>query len=92
MNSKRIKNKGEYAMRKVPHFHGSDLEEIEKYYGIPKETIVGFGANVNPLGISEAVKIGKCRKSVIKYICKRKEATSQGHCAKIYTATVKDMV
>ena len=43
-------------MRKVPHFHGSDLEEIEKYYGIPKETIVGFGANVNPLGISDKVK------------------------------------
>lgn len=56
MNSKRIKYKGEYVMRKVPHFHGSDLEEIEKYYGIPKETIVGFGANVNPLGISEKIK------------------------------------
>ena len=56
MNSKRIKNKGEYVMRKVPHFHGSDLEEIEKYYGIPKETIVGFGANVNPLGLSDTIK------------------------------------
>ena len=56
MNSKRIENKGEYVMRKMPHFHGSDLEEIEKYYGIPKESIVGFGANVNPLGISETVR------------------------------------
>ena len=34
------------------HFHGSDLEKIEKYFGIPKEKITGFGANVNPLGIS----------------------------------------
>ena len=42
----------------VSHFHGSDLEEIEKYYHIPKEEIVGFGANVNPLGISASVKEG----------------------------------
>ncbi len=43
-------------MSKKPHFHGSDIEEIEKYYGIPKESIVGFGANVNPLGLSTNVK------------------------------------
>lgn len=35
-----------------PAFHGSDIEQIEKYYGIPKETIIKFGANVNPLGLS----------------------------------------
>lgn len=34
------------------HFHGSDLEMIEQLYGIKKETIVSFSANVNPLGIS----------------------------------------
>lgn len=34
------------------HFHGSDLELIEKIYGIKKEEIVSFSANVNPLGIS----------------------------------------
>ena len=34
------------------HFHGSDLEAIEKYYHIKKEDIVSFSANVNPLGIS----------------------------------------
>lgn len=39
-----------------PNFHGSDLEKIEQYYGIPKEKIVGFGANVNPLGLSQTVK------------------------------------
>ena len=39
-----------------PAFHGSDIEQIEKYYGIPKESIVKFGANVNPLGLSDAVQ------------------------------------
>lgn len=34
------------------HFHGSDLEKIEQVYGIKKETIISFSANVNPLGIS----------------------------------------
>lgn len=39
-----------------PPFHGSDIEQIEKYYGIPRESIVKFGANVNPLGLSESVR------------------------------------
>ena len=39
-----------------PAFHGSDIEQIEKYYGIPKETIIKFGANVNPLGLSDSVR------------------------------------
>ena len=43
-------------MNTKPQFHGSDLEKIEKYYNIPKESIVKFAANVNPLGISENVK------------------------------------
>lgn len=34
------------------HFHGSDLEKIEKVFGIKKEDIISFSANVNPLGIS----------------------------------------
>ncbi len=34
------------------HFHGSDLEKIEAIYGIKKEDIISFSANVNPLGIS----------------------------------------
>lgn len=38
------------------HFHGSDLEKIEKYYGIKKEDIVSFSANVNPLGICPKMK------------------------------------
>lgn len=43
-------------MDKKPEFHGSDLEKIEEYYHIPKDEIVCFSANVNPLGLSEKVK------------------------------------
>ena len=37
-------------------FHGSDLEKIEKIYGIKREDIVSFSANVNPLGVSKLLK------------------------------------
>lgn len=43
-------------MTAKPNFHGSDLEQISRYYDIPKESIISFGANVNPLGLSESVK------------------------------------
>ena len=43
-------------MGKKPEFHGSDLEKIEEYYHIPKEEIVCFSANVNPLGLSDTVR------------------------------------
>lgn len=39
-----------------PNFHGSDLEQISKYYKIPQDSIISFGANVNPLGLSDSVK------------------------------------
>lgn len=39
------------------HFHGSDLEKIEAIYGIKKEDITSFSANVNPLGISPKLRI-----------------------------------
>lgn len=45
------------------HFHGSDLEKIEKIYGIAKEEIVSFSANVNPLGLS-----GKLKKSLSDHL------------------------
>jgi threonine-phosphate decarboxylase len=38
------------------HFHGSDLEKIEAVYGIKKEDITSFSANVNPLGISPKLR------------------------------------
>ncbi len=43
-------------MEHKEHFHGSDLEKIEAYYGIRKEDIISFSANVNPLGLSPKVK------------------------------------
>lgn len=33
-------------------FHGSDLEVIAEKYNIPQDSIIPFGSNVNPLGIS----------------------------------------
>ncbi len=38
------------------HFHGSDLEKIEKVFGIKKEDITSYSANVNPLGISRKLR------------------------------------
>lgn len=43
-------------MSKKIEFHGSDLEKIAEYYQIPKDEIIQFGANVNPLGLSEHIK------------------------------------
>lgn len=43
-------------IRHSDHFHGSDLEKIERIYGIRREDIISFSANVNPLGLSEKVK------------------------------------
>ena len=37
-------------------FHGSDLEKIEQIYGIKREDIVSFSANVNPLGVSDLLR------------------------------------
>lgn len=38
------------------HFHGSDLEKIESRYHIPKNEIINFSSNVNPLGISPSLR------------------------------------
>lgn len=38
------------------HFHGSDLEKIERIYHIKKEDITSFSANVNPLGVSSKLR------------------------------------
>lgn len=42
------------------HFHGSDLEKVEKVYGIKPCDITSFAANVNPLGISYKLKTTLC--------------------------------
>lgn len=38
------------------HFHGSDLETVERIYHLKKEEIVSFSSNVNPLGISQKLR------------------------------------
>lgn len=44
-------------MEKSKHYlHGGDLEAIEKYYGIPRDNLIDFSSNVNPLGISPKAK------------------------------------
>lgn len=45
-----------HMLQHQDHFHGSDLEKIEKIYGIRKEEIISFSANVNPLGISPLLR------------------------------------
>ncbi len=45
-------------MSTMPTFHGSDLNKIAQKYGIPVNSITNFGANVNPLGVSQKVKEG----------------------------------
>ena len=51
-----IERKLQLMIEQKEHFHGSDLEKIEKIYGIKKEDITSFSANVNPLGISYKLK------------------------------------
>ena len=43
-------------MNTKPVFHGSDIEKICSYYHLDRDKITNFGANVNPLGLSEHVK------------------------------------
>ncbi|SHJ76512.1 pyridoxal phosphate-dependent aminotransferase [Hespellia stercorisuis] len=43
-------------MNTKPAFHGSDLEAVSAYYHIPQASIRNFGSNVNPLGLSDAVR------------------------------------
>ena len=37
------------------HQHGGDLDAIERKYGIPKEEILDFSGNINPLGFPKSV-------------------------------------
>lgn len=69
------------------HFHGSDLEKIEAAYGIKKENIISFSANVNPLGISY-----RLRESLMEHLdvitsYPDREYTSLRKCIADYTGT-----
>ncbi|TCK92450.1 threonine-phosphate decarboxylase [Natranaerovirga hydrolytica] len=38
------------------HFHGSDLEKIAETHHLPKDEIINYSSNVNPIGISPLLK------------------------------------
>ncbi len=67
------------------HFHGSDLEKIEQVFGIKKEDITSFSANVNPLGISGALKttLGEHLDAITRY--PDREYTKLRQCIAAYT-------
>lgn len=45
-----------FGTPKRPALHGSDVEFVAEWYNIPKETIVCYSDNVNPLGISPKLR------------------------------------
>lgn len=69
------------------HFHGSDFEKIEKIYGIDKNDIISFSANVNPLGISFCLRetLASHLDSIMTY--PDREYTSLRQCIAEYTGT-----
>ena len=40
--------------KNLNHAHGGDLDAIQRNYGIPKEEIIDFSGNINPLGFPSA--------------------------------------
>lgn len=79
-------------IKHTDHFHGSDLEKIERIYGIKKEDIVSFSANVNPLGVSP-----KLRSTLASHIdaittYPDREYTSLRNCIAEYAGTEADHV
>ena len=69
------------------HFHGSDLEKIEAAYGIKKEDITSFSANVNPLGISYKLREGLMEHTDAITSYPDREYTSLRKCIAEYTGT-----
>lgn len=69
------------------HFHGSDLEKIEAYYGIARENIISFSANVNPLGISPLLREELVRHVESISVYPDREYTSLRECISDYADT-----
>lgn len=74
-------------IKPVDHFHGSDLEKIEQIYGIPKEEITSFSANVNPLGISPKLRTTLSSKIDAISTYPDREYTSLRKCIGSYVGT-----
>lgn len=69
------------------HFHGSDLEKIEEIYGISKDEIVSFSANVNPLGVSPRLREELSRRIDAITTYPDREYTSLRRCIADYCGT-----
>ena len=69
------------------HFHGSDLEKIEAIYGIKKEDIISFSANVNPLGVSPLLRASLSEKIDAITTYPDREYTSLRKCIAEYCQT-----
>ena len=74
-------------IKHVDHFHGSDLEKIASVYGIQKEDIVSFSANVNPLGISPKLREALSEKIDVITSYPDREYTSLRKCIARYAHT-----
>lgn len=74
------------------HFHGSDLETIEEIYGIRKEEIVSFSANVNPLGVSPLLRAALSEQIDAITTYPDREYTSLRRCIAAYCGTEADNV
>lgn len=74
------------------HFHGSDLEKIEQVFGIPKEEIISFSANVNPLGISTKLRtaLSDHLDAITRY--PDREYTKLRQCIANYTGTLLENI
>lgn len=74
------------------HFHGSDLEKIEAVYGIRKDEIVSFSANVNPLGISKKLRSELSEHIDVITTYPDREYTALRHAIATYCCTKEDHI
>ena len=74
------------------HFHGSDLEKIEAVYGICKDEIVSFSANVNPLGISKKLRSELSEHIDVITTYPDREYTALRHAIANYCGTKEDHI
>ena len=74
------------------HFHGSDLEKIEEIYHIPRESIVSFSANVNPLGISDLLRTSLAEQLDAISTYPDREYTALRSCIAAYAGCSKEQV
>jgi threonine-phosphate decarboxylase len=74
------------------HFHGSDLEKIEAVYGIRKDEIVSFSANVNPLGISKKLRSELSEHIDVITTYPDREYTALRHAIANYCGTKEDHI